>query len=72
MPLTVVICAQCGAFLTFKRPSWYLNFCALFMKNVGALFEQKKDKIIKQMAFGGKYNRDYGVCLENAVSCLVA
>jgi len=41
--------------LTFKQPDWRLNFHALFMKNI--LFKQKKDKIMKSIAFCGKQTK---------------
>jgi hypothetical protein len=34
-----------STYLTFKRPGWYLNFNARFMRNI--LFEQKKIKYHK-------------------------
>ena len=57
--------------LTFSLPGWYLKFSLRFMKNVGIIWTEK-DKIIKEMAFCGKWNRDYVDCLKNAVNFVVA
>jgi len=35
--VTVSVVCLAGLYITFKQPNWYLNFCALFMKNI--LFE---------------------------------